>query len=623
MRRICAAALFLCLAPAAAAHAQAATPTLTEAAGARFPDRAYALTLPSPRAVDPAAVRVTENGRPVAALSVTPADGASAYRFGVVLAIDVSTSMQGKPLRGAVAAARRFVAHRNPGQPVALLTFAGGAQVLQGFTTDAAAIDAALSRVAVAGGGTHLLDATGRAVELLSAAHIGSGSVIVISDGGDAGSATTLDEVSAAARRTGTRVFGVGLPSRRSNFGSLNLLAAATRGEFSSVTSTGDLTRVYDRLGSRLAGQYLIRYRSDAAPGIRVRVAVKGGGLDGTAAAVYSTPALHAVARAPFRHGSGDTVWPSPAAVIGAGLVIALLLTSGLVILLRPRGGGVRDRLSAYVRAADPAQEPGQQAGARVLLGAARSLERTSWGPRLAERLDIAGMRVQPARLVVQVALGTVVLLLLLLVIGGGVLALLAFMVPLGAWTLISRRVERQRRLFADQLPDNLQVIASALRAGHSFSGALSVVVEEAPEPTRSEMDRVIADERLGVPVEEALHLVVRRMANRDLEQVALVAALQRETGGNTAEVLDRVTETVRERAALRRMVLTLTAQGRLSRWVVSALPVVLLGVITLINPDYTRPLYTTGFGHLVLVVAGVMVVTGSLVIKRIVDIKV
>jgi tight adherence protein B len=232
-------------------------------------------------------------------------------------------------------------------------------------------------------------------------------------------------------------------------------------------------------------------------------------------------------------------------------------------------------------------------------------------------------MSVPPGRLVVRVSLATFVLFVLLLMVGGGPLAVLALGVPAGTWWLINNRVERQRRLFAEQLPDNLQVIASAMRAGHSFSGALSVVAEEAPDPTRREFDRVIADERLGVPVEEAMHVVVRRMANRDLEQVALVAALQRETGGNTAEVLDRVTETVRERSALRRMVLTLTAQGRLSRWVVSALPVVLLGVITLINPDYVRPLYTTGFGHLVLAVAAVMVVAGSLIIKRIVDIKV
>jgi tight adherence protein B len=623
MRHARLSALLLVLALAAPASARAEAPALTEAAGARFPDRSYALTLPAPRPLDPASVRVTENGRPVEALSVLPADGASAYRFGVVLAIDASTSMRGKPLRSAIAAARRFVAHRNPGQPVAIMTFAGAAQVLQPFTTDAAAIDRALSSVTLAGGGTHLLDATERAVGLLGAARISSGAVILISDGGDAGSATTLEQVTASANRTGARVFGIGLPSERSNFGSLNLLAAGTHAEFSTVGSASDLARLYDRLGSRLAGQYLIRYRSTAAPGVRVHVTVRAAGMDGVARTVYSSPVLRPVTSAPFRRSPGETLWPSPAAVIGSSIVVAVLLASAMVVLLRPRGGGVRERMAAYVGPADDEPQVTGELTGRVLLGAARSIDRTSWGPRLAERLDIARMSVPPARLVVRVSLATLVLFVLLLMAGGGPLALLALGAPAGTWWLINHRVERQRRLFAEQLPDNLQVIASAMRAGHSFSGALNVVVEEAPEPTRSELDRVIADERLGVPVEEALHVVVRRMANRDLEQVALVAALQRETGGNTAEVLDRVTETVRERAALRRMVMTLTAQGRLSRWVVSALPVVLLGVITLINPDYVRPLYTTGFGHVVLTVAAVMVVAGSLVIKRIVDIKV
>jgi tight adherence protein B len=115
----------------------------------------------------------------------------------------------------------------------------------------------------------------------------------------------------------------------------------------------------------------------------------------------------------------------------------------------------------------------------------------------------------------------------------------------------------------------------------------------------------------------------VRRMESRDLDQVALVASLQRETGGNTAEVLDRVTDTVRERLALRRSVETLTAQGRLSRWVLTALPVVLLIAMSLINPSYPAPLFHTTPGHIALVLAAVMLVSGSLVIGRIVNIKV
>jgi len=116
---------------------------------------------------------------------------------------------------------------------------------------------------------------------------------------------------------------------------------------------------------------------------------------------------------------------------------------------------------------------------------------------------------------------------------------------------------------------------------------------------------------------------VARRMQSRDLEQVALVAALQRETGGNTAEVLDRVAETVRGRFELRRLVRTLTTQGRMSRWVLSLLPVGLLFVMSALNPGYVAPLFTNPVGRVLLVLGAVMIVTGSLVIKRIVNIKV
>jgi tight adherence protein B len=188
---------------------------------------------------------------------------------------------------------------------------------------------------------------------------------------------------------------------------------------------------------------------------------------------------------------------------------------------------------------------------------------------------------------------------------------------------LIKFRAERQRRIFGEQLADNLQVIGSALRAGHSFAGALAVMVEEAPEPSRREFRRVVADEQLGVPLEESLREVAERMVCRDLEQVAMVAALQRETGGNSAEVLDQVAETIRQRSALRRLVRTLTAQGRMARWIVSSLPVGLMLIILLLNRDYMDPLFSHTSGKVLLGFASAMVVAGSLVIRKIVDIKV
>ena len=130
------------------------------------------------------------------------------------------------------------------------------------------------------------------------------------------------------------------------------------------------------------------------------------------------------------------------------------------------------------------------------------------------------------------------------------------------------------RDAFADQLPDNLEVLASALRAGHSLVGAMSVVVEEAPEPSKEEFRRIVTDEQLGIPLDETLEVTARRMDSRDMEQVAVVALLQRDAGGNMAEVLDRVIENIRARQEVLRLVRTLTAQGRLSRWILSLLPV-------------------------------------------------
>jgi tight adherence protein B len=161
------------------------------------------------------------------------------------------------------------------------------------------------------------------------------------------------------------------------------------------------------------------------------------------------------------------------------------------------------------------------------------------------------------------------------------------------------------------------------MRAGHSFVGALAVVVADAPEPTRRELQRVVADDQLGVPPEESMREAARRMASDDLDQVALVAELQREVGGNMAEVLDTVVETIRERFDLRRLIQTLTAQGRLARWIVSLLPVAVALAVALINPGYLNPLFSSTGGQIVIAICVLMIVSGSLIIKKIINIKV
>jgi tight adherence protein B len=166
-------------------------------------------------------------------------------------------------------------------------------------------------------------------------------------------------------------------------------------------------------------------------------------------------------------------------------------------------------------------------------------------------------------------------------------------------------------------------VLASALRVGHSFTGALAVVTDNAHEPSHSELRRVLTDEQLGVPVDEAVNRIAARMSSRDLEQVALLAELQRTAGGNAAEVLDTVIRTIRERADVRRLIRTLTAQGRMARWILTALPIFAGLAMWLLQRDLMRPLLTTGGGQIAIVIAACMVVAGSLIIQKIVDINV
>jgi tight adherence protein B len=624
MKRLVAAALTLVVASALAATAAAqSAPSLVELGGARFPDRSYLLTLPPGTDVAPGELSVTENGRGVVGLRATPAEQTT-KTFGVVLVIDTSDSMRGSPLMGAIDAAKAFAAQRKPNQRLAVVTFNNDIQTLLPFTTDASSIDAALATMSRTASGTRMYDGVDSALGLIAAAHLDSAAVVVLSDGADTRSTTAPSALVTQAETLSTRIFTVGLRSGAFKGKTLSELAEEGGGEYSEADSPQALANIYASLGAQLANQYVVRYRSLAGPGQRVTVEVAARGVEGSAVTGYETPKLR-IAPAPAYHPPlSFRFWRSPISMVFAAFVTAGLLGGALIVLLRPRKRSLRSRLSEFVSIYLP--ERHQENAAlpdRVFTGAERSLARTPWWAAFKEQMALAGLRIPPVQLVLWTIVATFGVMWLLSALFGFLVSLAAFAIPVLVRGFVSRRVDRVRARFAEQLPDNLQVLASALRAGHSLVGALSVVVDDAPEPSRSEFRRVVADEQLGVPLDKSLSVVARRMANRDLEQVALVATLQRDTGGNTAEVLDRVADTVRARGELRRLVKTLTAQGRMSRWVVTLLPVGLFLIITLINPKYMHPLFTHTSGQVLLALSALMIIAGSLVIRRIVNFKV
>lgn len=629
MKRVLAAVAGVLLAVAAPAVAAGAAPDaalrLSPAGNPGFPDRSYLLSLPSGAQARPDQISVREDGRPVSGLSIVPASSASARGFGVVLVIDASRSMKGEAIRDAMAAARAFARRRHPSQQIGVVTFNGQTTVALPLTSDPGRIEEALSRPPELGRDTHVYDAVDVATRMLAQARVRPASVVVLSDGSDTGSAASRAAVALRARSTGVRVFSVGLRSGAFDPKALAALANDANGSYQEAGSGRDLNRIYDDLGARLATEHLIFYRSLAGPHDRVHVVVRVEGQPTAATAEYTTPALQTSIQPYVR----NEFWGSPASFFLASVVTALLVVASVYFAFnRPGRRNVRRRVADFVSTVQTDQEQAKDEASLVatgglLAGFGRRFEQMRWWPGFEEELDVAGIATPATQFAGAAVVGTLILTLLLAIAGGPLVAFLGFLTPVFVRRFVKFKLARQRKLFADQLADNLQVISSALRAGHSLVGAMAVSVQNAPEPTKREFGRVVADEKLGIPLEDGLSVVARRMGSRDLIQVMLVASLQRETGGNTAEVIDRVADTVRERADLRRLISTLTAQGRISRWIVSALPVVLLLAISALNPSYLAPLFSTSAGHVMLALGVMFMVSGSLVIKKIVNIEV
>ncbi|MEO9174839.1 MAG: type II secretion system F family protein, partial [Gaiellales bacterium] len=202
-------------------------------------------------------------------------------------------------------------------------------------------------------------------------------------------------------------------------------------------------------------------------------------------------------------------------------------------------------------------------------------------------------------------------------------LSLVAF--AIGAFiphAYIKRKAGKRTKKFEAQLPDTLIAVAASLRAGHSFAQALSTIVKDGGEPAAKEFGRVEAETRLGRSLDESLEAMALRLASKNFEFVVLAVNIQRQVGGSLAEILDMVADTVREREQFSRKVKALTAMGRASAYVLIAMPFFIGIALTAINESYISPLFTTGAGHIMLIVGFVLVGLGTVILRKMVNFR-
>jgi tight adherence protein B len=328
------------------------------------------------------------------------------------------------------------------------------------------------------------------------------------------------------------------------------------------------------------------------------------------------------------------------AAAAGAIILIALgVATSG-------SGSGISTRLERYASGKEESPKEGTgQGGLADLLAQSAALanlnkvvEQRDFGANLSRELARADLRLKVSEYLgiwAGVTVGVPLLMLVLSVfiptLGNPLFVLvgllIGFMIP-RIW--LGRRKSGRLNAFNKQLPDTIMLIANALRAGSSFLQAIELVVRESRPPISTEFARVIREVNLGLPFEQALENMVRRVRSDDLELMATAIAIQHTVGGNLAEILDSIAFTIRERIRIKGEIRTLTAQQRLSGYVVGFLPIALAGFLFVAAPGFMDPMFKNPpeimglpAGVVILMFGGLMMFIGFMIIRRIVDIEV
>ena len=587
------------------------------------------VTGPAPNLAD---FHLRENGRIVDKFDAVPI-GRTNTPVGIVLLLDTSGSMnQNGKLDAAKAAARQFVAQRQPNDRLAVVAFSSQPRVVVNFTDNAVLLDKGIDSLA-ATGETALFDGVRTAAGLFADHPDFQANIVLLSDGKDTVSTSTFDQAEASVKGAHGAVFSVGLQGGDFDEGSILGLAAGTGGQYLATSDPRALTTLYSRVQQSIQNQYQISYVSSSQGAVDVDLTA--GGFHATAEATAGGVARGANTQphvVDANQGPGFLAGTTGKMVIAILVLLAAgLLAYGIILIAVRERSTLETALRPYAGDGEADEEGHEVSFAesaivqRAVAATARFAEQGGILARVESMLEQADLPLRAAEAFFFYLAGVVVLTGLAAAVtrslfGTAAVFIVAALLPFAVLQFMSGQ---RKRKFMSQLPDMLQLLAGSLRAGYSLMQGVDTVAQEVDDPMGRELRRVLAEARLGRVLEDSLDDMATRLGSADFEWAVMAIRIQREVGGNLAELLSTVAETMIARERLRREVRALTAEGRISALILGLLPVGLGLIMYSINPEYVKVLFHEALGQGLLIGAAVLAIIGFYWMKKTIDIEI
>lgn len=581
------------------------------------------------------AIAIVENGKNIEKLEVGPLK-IKVEPLSVVLLIDSSGSMKGKPIIDAKVAASHFISLLGDDDQVSIIAFNSTPHLLADFTPNKKRLEESINSIE-ASGETAVYDALSLATVQIAKSGLKQEFIVLLSDGGDTASKIKLAACIEQLQALKTPVYTIALKSPEFDVATLASISTQSGGKLAEAVRSSELKPFYSRLATQIKSNVEVTYES---PGFNTKdidldITVGTGSQSVGISTAYQNPVFLGGAGG----DDGEVVispitdsWLMRSGILLIAFLSVSLLGYGAIATLTRKKSTLREQIGMYAEIWDEVDIDKGTFSSEKNPYVSRALdmveyfaEKRGFVDLVKGKLEQAGLPLRPVEYIFFHALIILVPSLLVQIFSGSLVltiltvGVLAF-VPI---LFLQITVDRRQQRFNDLLPDTVTMIAGSLRAGYSLLQAVALVSEESKPPISVDFKRALTEARLGLPIETALEKMAKRVGSEDFYWTVLAINIQREVGGNLAEVLDIVAKTIRERESLKRQIRTLTAEGRLSAYILIVLPFAVAGFLLLTNPEYMGILFTHMIGWLMMGVAAALMVIGVIWMNKIISIEV